>query len=113
MTRSIRHGFTLFQLLVVLALLAILLGLLLPAVAKVRLAAARMQSANNLKQLALAAHNYHSSYNHFPPGNDDNNFSTAAYLLPYIEQANIFNTIDMKKSIDDKANAAARKAIIK
>jgi type II secretory pathway pseudopilin PulG len=108
-----RSGFTLFQLLVLLALLAILFALLLPAVAKVRMAAARTQSANNLKQLALALHNYHDAIGHLPPGVDDNNFSTATYLLPYIEQDNLFKNIDLTKSIDDKANAEARKTAIR
>jgi hypothetical protein len=111
-TRS-RRAFTLFQLLLILALLAILLGLLLPAVAKVRMAAARAQSANNLKQIALAVHNYHDTYTVLPPGNDDNNFSVAAKLLPYIEQDNLYKLIDLKKPIDDKANAEPRKAVIK
>jgi prepilin-type processing-associated H-X9-DG protein len=111
-TRS-RRAFTLFQLLVILALLAILLGLLLPAVQKVRVAAARAQSANNLKQIALAAHNYYATYNVLPPGNDDNNFSVAAKLLPFIEQDNLFKLIDFKKPIDDKANAEPRKALVK
>jgi type II secretory pathway pseudopilin PulG len=108
-----RPGITLFQLLVVLAFLAILLALLLPAVAKVRAAAARSQSTNNLKQLGLALHNYNDTFGLLPPGVDDNNFSAASKLLPFIEQQNVFNNIDIKKSIDDKVNADARKLIIK
>jgi prepilin-type processing-associated H-X9-DG protein len=108
-----RSAFTLFQLLVVLALLGILLGLLLPAIAKVRQAAARTQSANNLKQLGLAAHNYYSTFNMLPPGVDANHFSTTAYLLPFVEQDNLFKTIDFKKSIDDQANAPARGTTIR
>src|SRR6476661_8524496 len=101
MRRHPRRAFTLFQLLVIIAILAILLGLLLPAVFKVRQAAARMQSANNLKQLALAGHNYLSVYNTFPPGVNADNFSTATLLLPFIEQNNLYKRIDLKKSIDD------------
>jgi Tfp pilus assembly protein PilE len=113
MRRQLRPAFTLFQLLIVIAILAILLGLLLMAVQKVREAAARVQSQNNLKQMMLAVHNYHDVNNAFPSGVDDNHFSTATKLLPYIEQDNLFKTIDFKKSIDDKANATARQTIIK
>jgi prepilin-type processing-associated H-X9-DG protein len=110
---STRAGFSLFQLLLVLAILLVLLAMLLPAVVRVRQAAARTQSANNLKQIGLACHNYLSVYNVFPPGNDDNNFSASAYLLPYVEQQNVFRLIDFKKPVDDKANTAARAVTIK
>ncbi len=108
-----RSAFTLFQLLVALALLAIGFALFLPALAKVRAQAARLQSQNNLKQIGLACHNYHDANGAFPSGCDANHFSTAAYLLPYIEQNNVFNTIDFKKSVDDEANAKIRKIVIK
>jgi prepilin-type processing-associated H-X9-DG protein len=108
-----RRAFTLFQLLLILALLAILFALLLPAIAKARIAAVRAQSQNNLKQLGLACHNYHDAFGLLPPGNDDNNFSAAAHLLPFIEQQNLFQQIDFKKSVDDKDNAAVRKTVIK
>jgi prepilin-type processing-associated H-X9-DG protein len=109
-----RRSFTLFQLLIILALLAILFALFLPYLTKVRFAAARSASANNLRQIGIAMFNYLDTNNgSFPPGNDDNNFSAAARILPYIEQNNLFNTIDFKKPMDDKANAAARKAVVK
>jgi type II secretory pathway pseudopilin PulG len=108
MTKRNRPAFSLFQLLILLAILAILLGLLLPAIQKVRAAAARSQSQNNLKQLALALHNYHATFNHFPSGVDDKHFSAASKLLPFIEQKNAFMLIDFKKSIDDKANEGVR-----
>jgi len=113
MKRHSRSGFTLFQLLVVIFIIAVLIGLLLPAVQKVREAAARMQSANNLKQIAIAALSYNDANNHFPSGCDAQNLSTAVYLLPYIEQGNLYKSIDLKKSVDDEANANARKVVIK
>jgi prepilin-type N-terminal cleavage/methylation domain-containing protein len=108
-----RRGFSLFELLVAIALLALLFALLLPAVQKVRTAAARAQSQNNLKQLGLAAHNYLDTYRHFPAGNDANNFSAAAQLLPFIEQDNLYKLIDFKKPSDDPANAQVRGTLIK
>jgi type II secretory pathway pseudopilin PulG len=111
--RPTRPAFTLFQLLALIALFAFLLGLLLPAVAKVRAAAARAQSQNNLRQIALACHNYASTGGTFPEGCDRNHFSAAARLLPYIEQDALYKTIDFTKPITDEANKQARSTVLK
>jgi len=108
-----RRGFTVFQLLTLLAVLGMLAAFLLPAIAKVRQAAARSQSSNNLKQIAIAVHSYHDAQGFMPPGTDKEHFSAHAKLLPYIEQDNLFKQIDFKKACDDKDNAQVRATIIK
>jgi type II secretory pathway pseudopilin PulG len=113
MTPVRRSGFTATDLLFVLAILGILAGLLLTALVKARLAAGRVQSVNNLKQIAIAAHCYHDDNLAFPSGNDKNNYSAFAHLLPYIEQANVYGMINFNKPVDDPANDKARKVEIK
>jgi type II secretory pathway pseudopilin PulG len=108
-----RPAITLFELLVILAFLAILFALFLPAIAQARVTAARQQSMNNLRQIAIGVHAYHDANGTCPPGNNELNFSAFAHILPFVEQQNVFQTIDFKKPVDDKANAAARKVVIK
>lgn len=96
------RAFTLIELLVVIAIIAILIALLLPAVQQAREAARRTQCKNNLKQIGLALHNYHDTYNRFPPGSFWNitvsgrtyhQGSLLTHLLPYVEQAAMFSQI--------------------
>ncbi len=108
-----KRGFTLIELLVVIAIIAILIGMILPAVQKVREAAARMKCQNNLKQMALALHSYHDANSKLPPGRDDNNFSAHVYILPYIEQGNVCNTMNMMVPYTDPSNAAAAATRVK
>ena len=98
-----RSGFTLVELLVVIAIIGILIGMLLPAVQQVREAARRSACSNNLKQMALAAHNYESAHQHFPVGAPSQNaegergggHGLFSFLLEFIEQGNVFDQLDL------------------
>jgi len=101
--RRSTRGFTLIELLVVIAIIAVLVALLLPAVQQAREAARRSSCKNNLKQLGLAFHNYHDTYNLFPPYataggvglNQDviRNWPWSVYLLPYLDQTPLYNQL--------------------
>ena len=109
MNRRRYRAFTLVELLVVIAIIGILIALLLPAVQMAREAARRSQCANNLKQIGLAAHNFHDTYRRFPPGYVGHQHSwefdwgvqhtgLLAFLLPYVEQQSIYERMDSQKA---------------
>jgi prepilin-type N-terminal cleavage/methylation domain-containing protein/prepilin-type processing-associated H-X9-DG protein len=110
-----RRGFTIIELLVAIAIIGVLIALLLPAVQAAREAARRMACKNNLKQLGLAAHNYHGSHNTFPPGalgptpplpqyNGHKSHGLGGYLLPYLDQQPLSNRYDWNVPWFDTVN---------
>src|ERR1700678_338741 len=125
--RHVSRGFTLIELLVVIAIIAVLIALLLPAVQAAREAAPRAQCTNNLKQLGLAAQNYLSATNAFPPlytnfnlpgslaGPNDSNGSWplnwAVSLLPYMEQTAVYNSANWFYGAGDAPNLSTITAI--
>ncbi len=118
--RSSVHGFTLVELLVVITIIGILIALLLPAVQAAREAARRAQCQNNLKQIALALHNYHQALRCFPPGKITEGaccerpsmITWTISILPYLEQQGLYDRYDQTKFNEDPANQFVREAMV-
>jgi prepilin-type N-terminal cleavage/methylation domain-containing protein len=110
-----RPGFTLVELLVVIAVIGVLISLLMPAVQKAREAANRISCANNLKQIGLALHHYHLDFSRLPPrarsaGPADQNYGAGAtwavLILPYLEQDNLYHQWDLTRRYYDQNDSA-------
>ena len=116
-----RSAFTLVELLVVIAIIGILIGMLLPAVQRVREAARRTTCLNNLRQTGLALQNYHSAHQEFPIGASGfrgplnpnaTQIAWSAIVLPFLDQANVFDAINFDIAFDDPANQTAAANIL-
>jgi prepilin-type N-terminal cleavage/methylation domain-containing protein/prepilin-type processing-associated H-X9-DG protein len=118
---SRRLAFSLIELMVVVAIIAVLLGILLPAVQKVRAAMDRTKCQNNLRQMGIALHTYHDAYRTFPPGGIEyrpfgnttqRQLAWCVFLLPYLDQEPLYRRIDLSKAFDGPENAEAAAAVL-
>ena len=122
LVRSRHRGFTLIELLVVIAIIAVLIALLLPAVQQAREAARRTQCKNHLKQLGLALHNYASDTGVLPPSaavslsvsatGNNGSWSIHGRLLPFLDQANVYNGVDLSIAWDNQLSISGKKVPI-
>lgn len=116
------RGFTLVELLVVVAIIGLLTAILLPAVQQVREASRRAVCLNNLRQLGLALHMHHDAQGCFPPGGIEprvnpkqtqrRQLAWSVFVLPYLEQKQLFERIDLSKPFDAPENAAAAAEVV-
>jgi prepilin-type N-terminal cleavage/methylation domain-containing protein len=103
-----RRGFTLLELLVVIGIIGTLVGLLLPAVQRVREATNRISCFNNLKQVGLAMHHHHAVHGRLPASSrsDDKAATWAVMLLPFLEQDNLYKQWDLSRSYYQQTDVA-------
>jgi prepilin-type N-terminal cleavage/methylation domain-containing protein len=107
---TVRVGFTLIELLAVLAIIGTLIGLLLPAIQRMRESGRQTQCANNLRQMGVALANYEQAKKRFPPGNEQTSkryHAWSSYVLPFLEQSTVSNRLDYSKPWDDSGGNAA------
>src|SRR5262245_10751840 len=111
--RHVRPGFTKWDLLVVLLILAGLSGFFVPVISNARISTRKLYCANNLKQIALAVENYGETYGAYPPGTipnpnlpTDKRLSWLAEILPFLEQDNLYNAISKDRAWDDQTHDA-------
>src|SRR5437660_3297483 len=113
--RAVRPAFTVIELVVVVAIVGVLMALLVPAVQKARETALRTECANNLRQIGTACHHYHEANECFPPGYQATaaypatspGWGWASFLVPYLEQDNLYRQIDFTLPVEHPHNAAA------